>query len=137
MTSFSASYSLDTSPLVWVNLPGILRTPISPRHGSAFDVYEQNIIQETNRGVRRVYRLFTRQVWQLGFRFSEDQKAAFRAMHDAVDGELTPFYFRAGTTILYCRKEAGFKPRMIREATHGPVYDYELILTEEITATAF
>lgn len=134
---FAASYSLDTSPPVWVDLPGILRTPIAPRFGSAFDAEEQNIVHETNRGVRRVYRLFTRNVWRLTFRFQESNKAAWRAMHDAVDGELTPFFFRVGTTILYCRKEAGFRPRMIPEPTQGPVYDYELILTEEITATTF
>lgn len=135
--SFAASYSLNTSPLVWVNLPGILRTPIAPKHGSAFDADEQNVVHETNRGRRHVYRLFTRSVWRLSFRFSETEKPTWRAMHDAVDGELTPFYFRVGTTVLYCRKEAGFRPRMLAEPTKGPVYDYELILTEEITATAF
>lgn len=135
--SFYASYSLDTSPLVWVDLPGPIATPIAPRHGSAFDQDEQNVVHETNRGVRSVYRLFTREVWRLTFRISEDQKAAFQTLHDAVDGELTPFYFRVGTTILYCRKEAGFKPRMIATPAEDPAYDYELILTEEITATAF
>lgn len=135
--SFAASYSLNTSPPVWVNLPGILRTPIAPMHGSAFDADEQNIVHETNRGVRRVYRLFEREVWRLVFRFSETEKPSFRAMHDAVDGQINPFYFRVGTTILFCRKEAGFRPRMLADPTRGPVYDYELILTEEITATTF
>lgn len=134
---WDASYSLDTSPPVWVNLPGLIRTPTAPRHGSMFDFDEQNLSFETNRGRRQVYRLFKRQVWRLHFRFSESQRATFKTMHDAVDGELTPFFFRVGTNILYCRKEAGFRPRMLTQPTRDPVWDYELILTEEITATTF
>lgn len=135
--SWAAAYSLDTSPFEWVDLPNVNRTPGAPRFGAAQDLDENNIVHETNFGVRHVYRVFTRNTWRLTFRITETQLATWRAMHDAVDGELIPFYFRIGDAYLYCRKEAGFQPQQLTEMADDPLYDYTITLTEEFVATDF
>lgn len=128
----SASYSLNVSPLVFTVLP------VSPRHGGPLKGKdEKNIEQETLRGVTAaVYRLSKRNVWTLVFRCTETQLASFEAMDTAVNGRVNPFYFKLGSITIFCRKEAGFKPVMLSTARVIPIWEYTLILTEEITAAS-
>lgn len=128
----SASYSLNVSPLVFTTLP------VSPRHGGPLkNTDEKNIEHETIRGVTAaVYRLSKRGVWTLVFRMTETQLAAFETMHTAVNGRVNAFYFKLGSVTLFCRKEAGFKPVMVSTPRVIPIWEYTLILTEEITAAS-
>ena len=139
--AFEASYSLNTSPPVWIDLRNVIREPGSPIPGASdFRIEEQNITHTTNYGVRNVYRQFTRQVWTLTFFITHAQKiGAWKTLHDTVDGSLTPFLFRIGSDILYCRKEAGYAPRMIQQMASGalPLYQYTITLTEEFDVTDF
>lgn len=136
--SWEASYSLDSSPLVFVDLPSVNRTPGAPRFGAEKHLDERDTSFETDDGSFWAYRNFSRNVWRLTFRVNETQLMVFRTMHDAVDGALTPFYFRLGTEVLYVRKESGFKPQMLTQPTSPePVYDYTLTLTEELISEEF
>jgi len=138
--SWAAAYSLATSPLSWVDLPNVNRSPGAPRFGAIQDLEERDNRFETDDGTLWVYRSFSRNVWRLTFRVQPAELAVFRAMHDAVDGALNPFYFRIGGVsgdVLYCRKETGFAPRMLSEPTLGPVYDYTITLTEELISEEF
>lgn len=119
-------YSLNTSPLMWVNLP-------APRFGSDYKkIRETNIENETYGGVVWVHRLSTRREWRLNFRVTEPDLSIFEILHAGVQGRLDPFYFQFAGDVLYCRKESGFAPRMLEVPIQPPMYDYELILTEEI-----
>lgn len=137
--TWEAFYSLTSDPYAWIPLPNVNREPGAPRFGAQFDVEEENTVLTTNYGVRHIYRHFTRQVWRLTFRITHTQKiGAWKTMHDALDGELTPFYFRVGDDVLYCRKERGFAPTQLTERTSPePIYDYDITLTEEFVASEF
>lgn len=132
-----ASYSLDTSPLAFVTLP------VVPRFGS--DIMGQadhDIQHETDGGQQWTYREYTRrEPWKLIFRLTHAQLAEFRAMHDAVDGALNPFYFRLNIedfdVTLYCRKESGFRPQMLQTPTRPRMFDYTMTLTEELEPEEF
>lgn len=129
----TAYYSLNTSPLVYVQLP------VSPRHGGSMKpgTVETNIEHTTIRGVTAgLYRLSNRDVWTMVFRMTETQLAAFQTMHNAVDGRKTPFYFKLGSAVLFCRKEAGFAPVMQTTPRVIPIWEYTLTLTAEITAAS-
>lgn len=133
-----ASYSLNTSPLSWVELP------VAPLFGSDFESSgEKDIVHPTDGGQRWIYRQFTRKEWELRFLFKTSaEKAAFQALHDLVDGALTPFWFKVehdilGTFTLYCRKESNFNPQMRTTSGRPPFYDYSMTLTEELEAEEF
>jgi len=130
--TWELAYSTSTtSPLTFIALPG------APRFGADIISEESDIVQETNLGARWVYRLFERQVWRLTIRLSITDLVPWRDMHATVGGQANPFYFRMGTEILYCRKEAGFAPKMLTEPTQPIVFDYTITLTEEKTVAAF
>lgn len=125
----NTAYSLNG--VDWIPLP------VGPRFGLTPGVEEVNLVLTTERGVRWKRRQFDRDKWTIPFRFTEVQKADFRALHDAVDGELTPFYFTLDYTLspieaIYVTKEPGFLPVMLQQPADLPVYDYQLILTGEI-----
>lgn len=127
-----AQYSLDTSPLSWVTLP------VAPRFGSSFNcVEDEDVRHETDGGQTWIYRCYSAQKWELHFRVTEAQLASFRTLHDAVDGALNPFYFKIDSTQLYCRKESGFDPHMLESPTSPRMFDYTLILTEELLPQEF
>ncbi len=122
-------YSLDTSPLAWVDLPAI------PRFGSDYQTeVNDDVCYETDGGVVWTFRRFKRAQWQLTFRVSQTELLAFRALHDLVQGITTAFWFQFSTYVIFCRKEPGFNPQMLTTPIAPPWYDYTLILKEEIPA---
>jgi len=125
----NTAYSLNG--VDWIPLP------VGPRFGLAPGTEEANLTLTTERGVRWIRRQFERDKWTVPFRFNEELKPDFQALHDAVDGEITPFYFTLDYTnspvdAIYVRKEPGFMPQMLTTPADLPVYDYNLILTGEI-----
>lgn len=130
-----AEYSLDNS--IWVELP------VAPRFGSDFMGQENRDIEhETDGGQSWYYRAFQRRKpWTLTFRVTHAQLADFRTLHDAVDGALTPFYFRLNIedfdVTLYCRKESNFEPQMLSTPTRPRMFDYTLRLTEALIPEEF
>jgi len=125
----NTAYSLNG--VDWIPLP------VGPRFGLLPGEEEVNLELTTERGVRWLRRQFLRDKWTIPFRFTEDMKPEFKALHDAVDGQLTPFYFTLDYTnspvdSIYVRKEAGFMPQMMTTPADVPVYEYNLILTGEI-----
>lgn len=125
----NTAYSLDG--VNWIPLP------VGPRFGGAYNIEQQDLELTTERGVRWIRRQFTRDKWILTFRFTEDFLPDFEALHTAVDGQLTPFYFTLDYTnspvdAIYVRKEMGFAPGQINTPADVPVYDYVMTLTGEI-----
>ena len=123
------AYSLDGDS--WTELP------VGPRFDAMLGVEEQNIDLETDAGVLWLYRLFERDRLELTFKFTLTQMAEFRALHDAVQGQLTPFYLTLDVNAdpivsIYCRKEAGFLPQGTGEQVMPPVFTYRLIVRQEI-----
>jgi hypothetical protein len=132
-----------------MNFPGYYLTdpdalvvlPVAERYGSLIGIEENDIAFETERGVRYVYKQFKRKVRRMTFRMTEAQLAAFETLHNAVEGQLTPFYFVPDTdnaaVVLYVRKEPSFLPKELDEpaVVDGVVttmYDYTLELTAEV-----
>lgn len=124
--------------------------PVGERFGSLVDGrLEGDLIHETERGKRWVYKQFTRRTWRLNFRVSETDLQFFRTLHDAVGGSETAFYFvedvttftTAGDSIgldVLVRKEQHFDPHELTDpgvvlGVEMPFYDYTLELTEEPT----
>lgn len=130
MAGFTA-YSMNG--VDWVPLPR------GPRFAGTFGEREQIDLElVTGRGVRWIYRLFDRDNADLTFRFPSDEKADFRMMHDLADGKAIPFYFTLDYTAsplvaIYARKEAGFKPVILSQASDPVIYEYNLKLTGEIS----
>lgn len=125
----NTAYSLNG--VDWIPLP------VGPRFGLTPGTEEVNLELTTERGVRWIRRQFERDKWNVPFRFTEEMLPEFQAMHDAVDGQLTPFYFTLDYTnspvdAVYARKEAGFMPQQLAQAADLPIYDYVLILTGEV-----
>lgn len=130
-------YGLSGSPLVGTTVT----LPRPPKWGRLLGVTETNIVHETNRGVVWPYRLFQREVRQYVFRFPSSELAAFRALHDNVQGQLTSFYWIFEGETLLVRKEAGFQPKSLEApGADGSVlahwYDYTLVLTAESAGLA-
>lgn len=123
------AWSLDGD--TWIDLP------VGPRFDLMLGQEEINLDLETDAGVEWIYRLFTRDRWELPFKITMDQLADFRALHDAVDGQLTPFYFTLDRTAepivyIYGRKEPGFLPQGTGEFVNPPLFNYRLIIRQEI-----
>lgn len=114
--------------------------PVQYRHGAQDTGEERNhLTMETERGKRYVYTKFTRVVRRYVFRVTAAQLADFRALHDAVDGNVAAFYWvpdsAVPATYLYVRKEKDFLPVMLSEPIPSSrlLYDYTLELTGEPT----
>ncbi len=129
-----SAYSLDNDTFV--------ELPVSPRYDPVMGEEQADNAFETNMGNRWIYGLYDRDRWELTFILTNAQLPAFRAMHDAVDGQRTPFYFRltdvSPAEFIYARKEQGFLPRGIGEATDTgeTIWEYKLILIGEVDADA-
>lgn len=122
---------------------GLITLPRPPRWESE-DVatQEADIAMETNRLKRYVYKLGKRSTPSYIFRVPEDELAAFETLHDAVQGQLTPFYYVLNTgtspwSVLYCRKEKDFMPKKFGPGMFAgrlqSWYDYTLALSQERT----
>ncbi len=127
----NTAYSLDGSD--WVELP------VGPRWGGQYDSEQQDLELTTERGVRWIRRQFDRQKWVMTFRVTAEQLEDFRTLHQAVDGQSTPFYFSLDYIVaspiggaIYGRKEAGFAPGQLSDETEPPTYDYVMTIIEEI-----
>lgn len=126
-------YSLtSSSPFSWINLP-------KPLFGSdPQGINDKDSVFETDGGAVWVYRNFTRREWSFNFRGLESELAVWLALHNAVNGKVEPFYIRWNeSVIMLCRKESGFRPRMIETPTDERVYEYTLEITEELTVEEF
>lgn len=109
--------------------------PVGPRfEDPQMGLDEVNIKFRTDGGVLWVNREYVLDHWEFTFRLTLSQVAAFRAMHDLVDGETTPFYFTLDSTespvvAFYGTKEAGFVYHGAGgQARNPPVFEYRLIL---------
>lgn len=103
---------------------------------------ETDIALEAERGKKFVYKQGSRRVWKPYFKaITEAELAFFETLHVAVGGQETPFYFvfdvdaSPGDSVLV-RKEAHFEPVCVFaglvDGAFTRLYDYTLILTEEI-----
>lgn len=129
-------------PGYFLEAPGsVVLLPVAPRWGDPVDGVEQlDLMHESDAGTRYVYTLGSRAVHHFQFRFTRAQKAAFLAMHNAVNGQDTPFFFVPDTddmdTFIYCRKERDFRPRelpmgAVVDGVETSLFDYQLELTGE------
>ncbi len=124
------AYSLDNS--TWVEFPK------GPRFDIGLGVEEQNTNLETDRGRRFIYPQYTRDLWNVTFRFTEDDRQDFLDFHESIDGQLTPFYFSvtandALLAVMYGRKSIGFFPGGIGVAAIPVVYEYKFTVVGEVT----
>jgi hypothetical protein len=112
--------------------------PRSFRHGFGGGVLQQNLQMETERGVKWVYKQYQREQREYEFRIDGDAELSdFRTLHNAVDGNLTPFVWIpdiSGTDVYYVRKERGFAFTELREK--DAAYDYRMSLSEETPGTS-
>jgi hypothetical protein len=104
---------------------------------------EYDIVNETIRGVLYANKMFNRKSPSYIFRVGYDDLIDyFLDLHDTVAGVQRPFYYVFDTgdmaTVLYCRKEPDFLPKKLGagmwNGVFQGVYDYELILQEEVAA---
>lgn len=117
--------------------------PVAERYGAAIGEQREDLLMETERGKRYVYNQFKRTIRTMTFRVTESQLVAFRTLHEAVNGQATPFYWVVDTDdsasgVLYVRKEKDFRPTELDQPTAAngiqvPMYDYVLSLTGEPT----
>jgi hypothetical protein len=111
--------------MTWVDLP------VGPQFNAILGQEESNLAFETDGGIQWYDRLFQRDSWDLTFKCQFAQLADFRALHDAVDGQLTPFFITLDRTAepllaIYGNKEAGFMPQGTGEFVMPPVFSYNL-----------
>ncbi len=117
------AYSLDG--LDWVDLP------IGPQFNLGLGIEETNLSFQTDGGIQWFDRLFQRDSWELEFKCQFSQLADFRALHDAVEGQVTPFFLTLDRTAepliaIYGNKEPGFMPQGTGEFVMPPVFLYKL-----------
>ncbi len=118
-----------------------LRTalPRASRWGRQQGLEETDLEHETNRGVKWPYKLVSREIREYVFRFPESEFAAFKLLHQTLQGQLRPFLYIpnvALTEALYVRKEPSFRPQSndapgMDGSLLATWYDYTLTLTEE------
>jgi len=127
--------------------PGTLVTfPVAERYGSTpIARSEADIVYETNKGKRWVYKQFTRRVWKLVFRMTAQELGFFLDLHEAVEGQAQTFYFVEDVDTFdsvddafLVRKEPDFMPvelpdPAIVNGVQTAIYDYTLELTTEPT----
>ncbi len=124
------AYSLDGS--TWIEFPK------GPRFDIGLGVEEQNTNLETDRGRRFIYPQFQRDLWNVTFRFTEDDRQDFVDFHETVDGQLNPFYLsitsdNALLALMYGRKSVSFFPAGIGAYAIPVVYEYKFSLVGEVT----
>jgi hypothetical protein len=118
--------------------------PVGELYGSNPIRYQEgDLVIETERGKRWVYKQFSRQVYELKFKVSAVDIEFFRELHLAVGGQETPFYFVADSddsagVAIYVRKEQNFEPVELDEpgvvgGIEMAFYTYTLLLTQEPT----
>lgn len=130
-------YLPDESP---ITLPRVARPLTNP-----YIIEDDDIELTTGRGVIINYKQFSRRTPVYLFRIPASQLQAFITLHETVQGRTIPFYFvpnvdASPLDAMLVRKEKGFNPVSIGKFAFNGVYeqwfDYELRLTEEITAAS-
>jgi len=119
------AYSLDN--IDWTAFP------YGPKFDFGYGLEESNISLETDIGRRFIYSKFSRDRWDITFRFTETERSAFQDFHDAVDGQITPFYLSLGvagvaSALIYGRKTAGFFPAGISVPAIPVIYEYRFTI---------
>ncbi len=122
------AYSLDAAS--WTDLP------VGPQFDLSLNIDEQTTELVTDGGVIWTEKLFERDAWNLTFKLRTSHVAAFRAMHDAVDGQLERLFLTLDRTadpvvVLYGWKEAGFALQGTGEPVVPPVFNYRFTISGE------
>lgn len=115
-----------------------IELPRAMRDGGRRGRDRQQLVHETERGVRYVRHQWVREMRDYAFRVDVDDLAAFSTLDKAVEGMETPFTFVPdvdGEEVLYCRKESDYRPMEIPELSVVDWYDYILSLSSEVTGT--
>lgn len=133
-----AYYAANVSPEDLIMLP-VSWDPLS----NPYEVFREQVLLETGRGVTYEYELFSRDTPIYIFTIPASLLAEFRAMHDAVVGQ--PFHFipdidQSPFDGIHVRKEPSFHVDPIGvylfEGTAEQWFRYELRLRTEITAAS-
>lgn len=122
----------------------LVTLPVADRYGATIGFEENDLVQETEKGRRWVFKQFRRRVRKMIFRCTETELAAFRTLHDAVDGQDQPFIFVPDVsnlnpaTFIFCRKDKDFLPKEfdspgMEGGVLVTVFDYALEISEEPT----
>ena len=114
-------------PGYYISSPAaIVYLPVREKHTAQLGEARGDISIETDGGKNWVYNQFKRTMESLTFRVNGTQLAAFKAMHDALNGQSTAFYYvdSDGLTF-YCRKQQDFLYTRIGSA---PPYLYDVTL---------
>lgn len=125
------AYSLDAK--TWIDLP------VGPQFNAAIGLEEHNLSFQTDGGVQFYDRLFQRDAWEFTFKCTFAQLSDFRALHDAVEGQLNPFFLTLDKdanqlVAVYGHKEAGFFPQGTGESVSPPVFTYRLKILGAVMA---
>lgn len=129
-----AGYYLDPDTI------DIVEFPVERFGGMSRGVQRKAIDEETEEGKRLIYRESKRRVFRLNFRVLEDDLQIFKTLHEAVNGDVSSFYFVPDSsdidTAYLVKKEAAFEPKELSEPTvidgeTFSVFDYDLNLIEE------
>lgn len=136
-----AYYDPTVSPPVLIDLPPTMWNP------TRIGKIQESITHETNAGVKYVYPLSERRVFELTWRFPESDYGEFQTYHDRMNGDEIPFIFVIDTgesppRTAYVRKEKDFLPVPVSPGMNQVTlqmeqwYDYTTRLEEEIDTTA-
>lgn len=108
--------------------------------GRSRSTEEENVRHETGNGRLFVYNMYTRNLYELTFHIIDPDLQAFRDLHDYAAGESYPFYFSflgasssGASDSVYVRKEPGFDPKEIDKSRGVVVWEYTLVLKQELT----
>jgi hypothetical protein len=129
----NAAYSLDGASLIDL--------PVAERYGAIIGQQDEDLVLETEKGVRWVYKQFTRTYRKVKFRVTATELEAFFDLHVAVGGQETPFYYYPDTdnpgVRFFVRKDKDFMPQELESPVNVDgeimaVFDYEMTLTGEV-----
>ena len=114
--------------------------PVAERWGATIGWEESDLAYESERGRSWIYKQFSKRIRRVSFRFSAADWDAFEALHVAVGGQDTPFFYYPDSAVtavyLFCRKEKDFLPRELDQEGYFDgvkmaVFDYNMDLREE------
>lgn len=108
----------------------IVYLPVVEAHEANLGEQRMDLLVETDGGKRWVYNQFVREMVTVTFRnLTTAQLAAFRTMHDTVQGQGLPFYYVTSDAVtLYVRKQKDFLYARTKSRT---MYDVRLELSAE------
>lgn len=121
----------------------VVAFPRPPRWGRKIIKKRQDLVLETEKGRRWLYKQYDRQTYEFTFRVPPLELDEFRALDTAVDGQRDPFLFYPDTDDLsisvFVRKDPDFNEGSeqpgVLSGEIARYSDYVLIVTEEPTGT--